>query len=133
PIAFLTGALVFDLVGGAISSREWSTLGAYLSVAGVCTGLSAAVPGVLDYLFVVPPQSSAKKRALYHMAVNVSALTAFAAAWFLRGPGLAPTAGTLALELLGLVALTAGGWLGGTLVYRNQIGVDHRYANAGRW
>jgi hypothetical protein len=21
----------------------------------------------------------------------------------------------------------------GTLVYRNQIGVDHQYANAGRW
>jgi nitrite reductase/ring-hydroxylating ferredoxin subunit len=26
-----------------------------------------------------------------------------------------------------------GGWLGGTLVYRNQIGVDHRYADAGKW
>ena len=25
------------------------------------------------------------------------------------------------------------GWLGGTLVYRNQIGVDHRYAGAGKW
>jgi nitrite reductase/ring-hydroxylating ferredoxin subunit len=23
--------------------------------------------------------------------------------------------------------------MGGTLVYRNQIGVDHRYANAGKW
>src|SRR6185437_1320443 len=25
------------------------------------------------------------------------------------------------------------GWLGGTLSYRNQIGVDHRYANAGKF
>jgi nitrite reductase/ring-hydroxylating ferredoxin subunit len=23
--------------------------------------------------------------------------------------------------------------MGGTLAYRNQIGVDHRYANAGKW
>jgi len=25
------------------------------------------------------------------------------------------------------------GWMGGTLVYRNQIGVDPRYAFAGKW
>jgi nitrite reductase/ring-hydroxylating ferredoxin subunit len=25
------------------------------------------------------------------------------------------------------------GWMGGTLVHRNQIGVDIRYANAGKW
>jgi nitrite reductase/ring-hydroxylating ferredoxin subunit len=31
------------------------------------------------------------------------------------------------------VFLGSGGWLGGTLVYRNQIGVDHRYAEAGKW
>jgi nitrite reductase/ring-hydroxylating ferredoxin subunit len=29
--------------------------------------------------------------------------------------------------------MSVAGWMGGTLVYRNQIGVDHRYAGAGRW
>jgi nitrite reductase/ring-hydroxylating ferredoxin subunit len=29
--------------------------------------------------------------------------------------------------------LGVAGWLGGTLAYRNQFGVDHRYANAGKW
>jgi nitrite reductase/ring-hydroxylating ferredoxin subunit len=29
--------------------------------------------------------------------------------------------------------LSSGAWMGGTLVYRNQIGVDHRYARAGKW
>jgi nitrite reductase/ring-hydroxylating ferredoxin subunit len=29
--------------------------------------------------------------------------------------------------------IAIAGWMGGTLVYRNQIGVDHRYANAGKW
>jgi nitrite reductase/ring-hydroxylating ferredoxin subunit len=33
----------------------------------------------------------------------------------------------------GAALLVTGGWLGGTLVYRNQIGVDHRYADAGKW
>jgi nitrite reductase/ring-hydroxylating ferredoxin subunit len=29
--------------------------------------------------------------------------------------------------------LTVAGWMGGVLVNRNQIGVDHRYAQAGTW
>ena len=37
------------------------------------------------------------------------------------------------LEAAGVGLLTAGGWMGGTLVNRNQIGVDHRYAHAGKW
>jgi nitrite reductase/ring-hydroxylating ferredoxin subunit len=39
----------------------------------------------------------------------------------------------LFLQSLGVGAISVGGWMGGTLAYRNQIGVDHRYANAGRW
>jgi nitrite reductase/ring-hydroxylating ferredoxin subunit len=39
----------------------------------------------------------------------------------------------LTLEAAGLGLMTIGGWLGGTLVYRNFIGPDHRYANAGKW
>ena len=39
----------------------------------------------------------------------------------------------LGLEVLGLGLLGAGGYMGGTLVTRNLIGVDHRYAQAGKW
>jgi nitrite reductase/ring-hydroxylating ferredoxin subunit len=39
----------------------------------------------------------------------------------------------LGLEGVGIILLSFAGWLGGTLVVRNQIGVDHRYANAGKW
>jgi nitrite reductase/ring-hydroxylating ferredoxin subunit len=39
----------------------------------------------------------------------------------------------LGLEVLGLGLLGAGGYMGGTLVMRNLIGVDHRYAQAGKW
>ena len=35
--------------------------------------------------------------------------------------------------MIGAGALTFGGWLGGTLVNRNFISVEHRYANAGKW
>ena len=39
----------------------------------------------------------------------------------------------LAMQSVGTATLCVGSWMGGTLVYRNQIGVDHRYANAGKW
>jgi nitrite reductase/ring-hydroxylating ferredoxin subunit len=39
----------------------------------------------------------------------------------------------LILQGVGTGLLLIGAWLGGTLVSRNQIGVDHRYANAGKW
>jgi nitrite reductase/ring-hydroxylating ferredoxin subunit len=68
------------------------------------------------------------------MLVNLSAVTLFALAWWLRGGAAAAPGGVvLALELAGAGLLGAGGWMGGTLAYRNQIGVDHRYAEAGKW
>jgi len=39
----------------------------------------------------------------------------------------------LILEAAGVILIFITGWLGGTLVYRNQIGVDPRYAEAGKW
>jgi nitrite reductase/ring-hydroxylating ferredoxin subunit len=94
----------------------------------------AAIPGFIDYLYVVPPKSSGRRRATMHMAVNLGAVAAFALVIVLRGgPGGAAGPALLVVELLGLGLLTSGGWMGGTLVYRNQIGVDHRYAGAGKW
>src|SRR5205085_893406 len=82
----------------------------------------------------VPPDSSGKRRALQHMLINLTALAAVAAGWAFRdASSLRPGVGTLVLELAGLGLVSYGGWLGGTLVYRNQIGVDHRYAGAGKW
>jgi len=134
PVAFGTGALAFDT---AARLGDWPTVwetGAYLAVAALATGMVAAGPGLIDYVSVVPPNSSAKKRATYHMVVNVTALTLIGLGTAFRDSdtwraGL----GTVLFEAAGMMTMTVGGWLGGTLVYRNQIGVDHRYARAGKW
>ena len=134
PIAFLSGALVFDLVGWIGNLPAWWTTGAHLSAAGVLTALLAAVPGVIDYLYTVPPESSGKSRATKHMLVNLTAVALFAAAWWMRGAAAdRPELGVLGLEVVGLGLLGMGGYMGGTLVTRNLISVDHRYARAGKW
>jgi nitrite reductase/ring-hydroxylating ferredoxin subunit/uncharacterized membrane protein len=134
PIAFLYGALAFDAAGRLANwPGGWAT-GAYLSLAAIASGLIAAIPGLIDYMYAVPPRSSGRARATQHMLINASALAAFAVGWAFRDrTTLVPGAGTLLLEAAGVGLVTWGGWLGGTLVYRNQIGVDHRYARAGKW
>jgi nitrite reductase/ring-hydroxylating ferredoxin subunit/uncharacterized membrane protein len=134
PLAFLVGSFAADAAGVALGRPALWSVGWHLAIAGVAMGLLAAVPGLIDYLRTVPPESSARTRATRHMIVNLGAVTLFAIAWLLRGDaGTPPGAPVLAMGGAGAVLLTVGGWLGGTLVHRNQIGIDHRYARAGKW
>lgn len=108
--------------------------GRHLGLAGIATAVLAALPGLIDYSYTVPPESSAKARATKHMLANLFAVALFAVAWWMRGSAATrPDAVVLGLEAIGLGLLGAGGYMGGTLVTRNLIGVDHRYAQAGRW
>lgn len=134
PLAFLTSALVCDAVGWLRDDPSWWTTGGRLALAGIATGALAAVPGLIDYFFTVPPNSSAKARATKHMLVNLTALALFAIAWWMRGGSAhPPLVAGLVLEAIGMALLGAGGYMGGTLVTRNMIGIDHRYAGAGKW
>ncbi len=134
PIAFLTGAVVFDAAGWLFEKLSWWATGGYLAVAGIVTALAAAVPGLIDYLYTVPPNSSGKTRATRHLLANIVAVSLFVAALVVRGELAGrPHVGVVGIELLGMMLLTVGGYLGGTLVTRNLISVDHRYADAGKW
>jgi uncharacterized membrane protein/nitrite reductase/ring-hydroxylating ferredoxin subunit len=134
PIAFLTGALLFDAAGWLLGVPAWWTTGGHLGAAGIATALLAAVPGLIDYLYTVPPNSSGRTRATKHMLTMLLSVALFAAAWLIRGDAAAsPHVAVLALETAGLALVSLGGYMGGTLVTRNLISVDHRYANAGKW
>jgi nitrite reductase/ring-hydroxylating ferredoxin subunit/uncharacterized membrane protein len=134
PWAFLTGAFLFDLAGKLTGSPAAWVTGAFLAAAGIAAALVAAVPGFIDYVYTVPPNSSGKRRATWHLGVNLTAVALFLAAWVLRRHASAePGTATLVAEGLGTLLLGVGGYMGGVLVNRNQIGVDHRYASAGKW
>lgn len=131
PFVFLTGGWGVGVAAAVSGSEDLKTVSRYLVPAGLVAGLIAAVPGLVDYVGSVPPQSSARERATRHALINVSALALFALSWLAgkkRGGAL-----PLAMQSVGTTTLCVGSWMGGTLVYRNQIGVDHRYANAGKW
>jgi nitrite reductase/ring-hydroxylating ferredoxin subunit/uncharacterized membrane protein len=133
PFAYLVGSVCVDLWARAAHRRDWTRTARHMRLLGIGSALLAAVPGVIDYLTAVPPKSSAKERATKHALTNLSALGLFVAAGAGGNRRSPPPAWTLAAEAVGAALLAAGGWMGGTLVYRNQIGVDHRYAESGKW
>ena len=61
PIAFFIGTAVFDVLGLVYERNDFFTTAKYLEIAGIGFALLAAIPGIIDYFFVVPPKSSAKK------------------------------------------------------------------------
>jgi len=132
PFAFLTGSFGFAAAGAASRNRDLDVVADRLVPAGIVAGLLAAVPGVIDYFGSVPPNSSGRDRATKHALLNVTGLGLFAASWLLRRNS-DRRAMPLVLKGVGTTIMSVAGFLGGTLVYRNQIGVDHRYAGAGRW
>jgi uncharacterized membrane protein len=124
PLALLSTAGVFDLIGLVTVDGMWHTLAFWMIAAGLLVGLVAALFGFLDFLSI-PRQTRARSVARTHGIGNAVVVVLFAASWVLRtgnlaDPGLLP----ILLALLGtaLVAVTA--WLGGELPYRLGIGID---------
>lgn len=133
PIAFFTGTLFCHLAGWWLNKADLLLTAYYLNIGGIVFALFAAVPGFIDFLYTVPPKSSGKKRAAKHGIINVIMLVCFIVAFFYRREETPNQFILSSLEIIGVSLMIIAGWLGGTLVYRNQIGVDIRYANAGKW
>lgn len=134
PIAFFTGAFVFDVLGVLKDNPSWHDQASRLLMAGIAMALIAAIPGLIDFLYTVPPASSAKKRASVHAFLNLCMLALFITALVYRLTNYRPEPMVyLLLEGGGFITMLSAGWMGGTLVHRNQIGIDPRYAFAGKW
>jgi uncharacterized membrane protein/nitrite reductase/ring-hydroxylating ferredoxin subunit len=130
---WITGFIV-DLIGVATDRPLYWSAGYVMIVAGAVFAALAAIPGLIDLFSVVPPNSSGRKRGLIHGILNTLTLLLFIYVAAHRGSASErPDSTSLLLSLLGVGTVLFSGWLGATLVYRNQIGVDHRYAGSGKW
>ncbi len=134
PIGLWVTGFIFDVLGVWMGQNLLWSAGFYCIVGGCIGAAIAAIPGAIDLFTVVPPNSSAKRRGLMHGGLNTLVLLLFIyVAIHCGGPYEAPDRTALLLSLLGVIALGFSGWMGATLIYRNQIGVDRRYANANQF
>jgi uncharacterized membrane protein len=114
---FATVAAILSKLGVAdhpLAQAWWLAL-----VVGLCTTVLTAVTGLLDWL-TITWGSELWKTATLHMAAMVTGTVFFLIAAIAGHGGYvdhAVTTGAFVVTLIGFAALSAGGWLGGAVVY----------------
>jgi uncharacterized membrane protein len=118
-----TGLAVIGALGAldaAAGKACWLAL-----IGGLIVAVPTAATGFAEWVRL-PWGSPAWRTATWHLTVMVGAVTLFALAAWLQHAGYEDddvTAGGLILSIAGLLALTAGGWLGGKLVFVHGLRV----------
>ena len=124
PLGAWTTALVFDTLDAG--SRGWPWQGATRRRAddailvGIVGAVGAALAGLTDWQHT---NGTARRTGLAHAALNTVALGLYTGSLVVRRRGSRGAGRSLAVAGFGMVMASA--WLGGRLVYRERVGVDH--------
>jgi uncharacterized membrane protein len=106
---------------GKLGPAVWLAL-----VGGLIVAAATAATGFADWL-QIEWGSDLWKTATWHLTAMVTAVALFGIATWLQWAGYrhgSVTTGGLVLTLAGFVALTAGGWLGGSIVFVHGMRVE---------
>jgi uncharacterized membrane protein len=104
----------------------WKTVASYTMAGGVVGALIAAVPGLIDLLSL---PARPRKTALIHMSINLTIVVLYVVNLWLRmaaAPGAQDAAMDLPvwLSVVAVALLAISGWLGGHLVYVENVAVQ---------
>ena len=121
PLGAWTVAMVLDSME-SLSGREELGAGADAAVAiGLIGAAGAAITGATDWS---ETDGRGKTIGLLHGLLNAGATALYATSFFLRKRK-KQRSKAIALSMLGFAISNASGYLGGHLVFGEQIGVDH--------
>ncbi|MGZ8851711.1 MAG: DUF2231 domain-containing protein [Thermoanaerobaculia bacterium] len=121
PVGAWTVALALDGLEG-VTGREDFAAGADAAIAiGLLGALGAAVTGLTDWS---ETGGRSRKIGLTHGLLNIAATSLYTASWILRARK-KQRATAVGLSLLGYAIAGASAYLGGHLVFGEQVGVDH--------
>ena len=122
PVAFWLGATAADALAKTAGSRVWWTVSRYAIAAGLIMGALALCAGLIElWLRSLPP--AALRWATVHAGLMSLALLCFMVSLSQR-TSTPPGRLALALSFAGSALVLAGGFCGGTLVYRFGVGVS---------
>jgi uncharacterized membrane protein len=120
PIGLWIFALVADVAAMTTHDAAWQTVAYYCLAGGVVGALLAAAPGLVDLLSMT--DGHVRGIAITHMAINLAAVAIFAVNFWMRRTT-EGHAGPWWLTLVGVLAISVSGWLGGELVHRYGVSV----------
>jgi nitrite reductase/ring-hydroxylating ferredoxin subunit/uncharacterized membrane protein len=120
PVGAWTVALALDAVAGMSGSEDVENASDVTIAIGLLGAVGAAVTGATDWS---ETYGRARKVGLVHGLLNVAAAGLYTASLISRRSGSRDTG--VALSMLGYAIAGASAYLGGHLVFAEQIGVDH--------
>jgi len=115
---FATIAAVLSLLG--VAEEQFAHAWWLALIVGLVASAVTAATGWLDYFFAISPGTPLRRTALTHGLTMASSLVLFGLAAIFGHGAYADsevTAGPFLLTLVGFAVLTAGGWMGGAIVY----------------
>ncbi|WP_144631114.1 DUF2231 domain-containing protein [Bordetella genomosp. 13] len=123
PIAFIVGALPSDLAYLLLDDAFWPRVSLWLLGVGTLMGALAGVTGTVELLAVEGIRHRAA--AWSHFVMAVMLLSVSFINWFSRLPDAEAAVFPMGIYLsaLGAVLVGAAGWLGGKLVFEDQVGI----------
>lgn len=127
--SWLVGGL-FDLIGQATGDKTAQAMGDKLAEVGTISAVPTVLTGLTD--FSTFPEWSATP-ATIHGATNIVNVILYALSIRERRRGQHGRGVALSAAAIGLSCFSA--WLGGMLVYKEKVGVDHRddFKGPGNW
>jgi nitrite reductase/ring-hydroxylating ferredoxin subunit/uncharacterized membrane protein len=116
PLGAWTVALVLDTLGEDFRPGADAAVGI-----GLLGALGSAITGLTDWS---ETGARSKKIGFVHAALNIAATSLYATSWVMRSAK-KERATAVSLSLLGYAIAASSAYLGGQLVFGEQVGVDH--------
>lgn len=127
PMALLPVSLLGDLLGVWTDASFWWSFSFYNLAIGLVFSIPALITGMIEFL-AIPKEETVDRVAMRHMTIMITAITMFTGSFFIRFGVEIPSGwrlmSSVSLSVLGVIFLLIGGWLGGQLVYRHDVGSE---------
>jgi uncharacterized membrane protein len=120
PVAFWSASVATDAAALLTGDGAWWSWSHHALVAGLVMAALALLAGAGEAFFRRIPRE-ANRTLVLHISSMLTAFACFLASLALRKQ-MPPSNLAVAFSGLGLAALLAGGWFGGSLVYRFGVG-----------
>jgi len=125
PLGLLVTSFLFDVIYLVTGSEAIARTAFHMIGAGIIAGAIASLPGWIDW-FAIPRGTRAKRVGIVHGLANTILLVLFAISWWLRRETpQVPGSDAIVFSLLAILVGSFSAWLGGELVERLGVGVDH--------